>query len=171
MTAWGQPTAIDQPVAIEIQQICKSYGATQAVNDEEIQNLDLAIQQKLEIARALLREPRILLLDESTSTLSGTDVQWIGELIAAQKRKGVTVVFITHRLPEVRSCCDTMTVLRHGRHIASGAVSDFTDAQVIEMIVGRKLEHNKAARAEAGKAQGAEVLGAQDLATSGKLQS
>jgi ribose transport system ATP-binding protein len=98
-------------------------------------------------------------------------VQWIGELIAAQKRKGVTVVFITHRLPEVRSFCDSMTVLRNGQHIASGAVSNFTDAQVIEMIVGRKLEHNKAARAEAGKAQGAEVLGAQDLATSGKLQS
>lgn len=286
MTAWGQPAGIDQPVAIEIQQICKSYGATRAVDDvsitiargsahallgengagkstlvkllaglvtpdsgqiqvlgarvsirnpkaahalgihtafqemthikdltvldnlllpygptnwlgildrraagirirafldelglhavdlqEEIQNLDLAVQQKLEIARALLREPRILLLDESTSTLSGTDVQWIGELIAAQRRKGVTVVFITHRLPEVRSFCDSMTVLRNGQHIASGAVSDFTDAQVIEMIIGRKLEHNKAARAEAGKAQGAEVLGAQDLATSGKLQS
>ena len=88
--------------------------------DDEIRDLDLAIQQKIEIARAIFREPRILLLDEPTSTLSGRDVDWLGDIIAAQRAKGVTIVFISHRLREVRAFCDTMTVLRNGKHIATG---------------------------------------------------
>ena len=63
--------------------------------------------------------PRILLLDEPTSTLSGRDVDWLGGIIAEQRAKGVTTVFISHRLREVREFCDTMTVLRNGRHIAT----------------------------------------------------
>ena len=108
--------------------------------DDEIGELDLAVQQKIEIARAIFREPRILLLDEPTSTLSGRDVDWLGDIIArCKRRKGVTTVFISHRLREVRAFCDTMTVLRNGKHIATGPVADFDDDEVIRMIVGRSL--------------------------------
>src|SRR6202030_3737449 len=82
--------------------------------DDEIGELDLAIQQKIEIARAIFREPRILLLDEPTSTLSGRDVDWLGHIIAKMHSQGATIVFISHRRREVRAFCDTMTVLRNG---------------------------------------------------------
>ena len=109
--------------------------------DDEIRDLDLAVLQKIEIARAIFRDPRVLLLDEPTSTLSGRDVDWLGAIIASLKAKGVTIVFISHRLREVRAFCDTMTVLRNGRHIATGPVSSSSDDEVISMIVGRALAH------------------------------
>jgi ribose transport system ATP-binding protein len=138
--------------------------------DEEMGKLDLAIQQKIEIARAIFREPHILLLDEPTSTLSGRDVDWLGDILAAQRRKGVTTVFISHRLREVRAFCDTMTVLRNGRHIASGPVTDFDDSEVIRMIAGRSLSHALPSRGAGRRDLGAEVLGADRIATTGKLR-
>ena len=109
--------------------------------DDEIGELDLAIQQKIEIARALFRKPRILLLDEPTSTLSGRDVEWLGGIIERLRAEGVTTVFISHRLREVSAFCDTMTVLRNGRHIATGPVASYPDDEVIRMIAGRSLSH------------------------------
>lgn len=138
--------------------------------DEEIALLDLSVQQKLEIARALLREPKILLLDESTSTLSGRDVDWLGDLIAAQRQCGVTVIFISHRLPEVRAFCDTVTVLRNGKHIATGAVADFDDAEVISMIAGREIAQAFPPRRSTPAIPKGEVLGATDLHAGTKLK-
>ena len=90
----------------------------------EVGELDLAIQQKIEIARAVFRRPRILLLDEPTSTLAGRDVDWLGDVIARLKRQGVTILFISHRIREVRAFCDRVTILRNGRHIASAAANE-----------------------------------------------
>ncbi len=146
-----------------------SLGLGDVPLDEEIAHLDLSVQQKLEIARALMREPKVLLLDESTSTLSGRDVDWLGDLIAAQRQRGVTVIFISHRLPEVRAFCDTVTVLRNGRHIATGPVGQFDDAQVIGMIAGRELAQAFPPRRSPSSQPGGEVLGAVDLRAGAKL--
>src|SRR5271154_2109640 len=93
--------------------------------DDEIGERGLAIPQKIEIARALFRKPRILLLDEPTSPLTGRDVEWLGGIIERLRAVGVTTVFISHRLREVRAFCDTMTVLRNGMHIATGPVASY----------------------------------------------
>jgi ribose transport system ATP-binding protein len=138
--------------------------------DDEIGSLDLAVRQKIEIARAIYRDPRILLLDEPTSTLSGRDVDWLGALIARLKAKGVTIVFISHRLREVRTFCDTMTVLRNGRHIATGSVSSYRDDEVIGMIAGRALAHAFPPRGQGTRPFGAEVLGAERISNAGKLR-
>ena len=90
------------------------------------------MRQKIEIARALFRKPRILLLDEPTSALSGGDIDWLGEYCAAEKAKGTTVVFISHRMPEVRLFCDALTVLRNGRNVGTYDVAAVTDHQVVE---------------------------------------
>ncbi|MGT2468786.1 ATP-binding cassette domain-containing protein [Mesorhizobium atlanticum] len=66
--------------------------------DAEVASLELAVRQKIEIARAVYRKPRILLLDEPTSTLAGRDVDWLGAIIARLKAAGTTIVFITHRM-------------------------------------------------------------------------
>ena len=84
--------------------------------------------QKIEIARALFRRPRILLLDEPTSTLSGRDIDWLGaQSLRSLQRDGVTIVFITHRMREVRRFCDQLTVLRNGRNIGTAAAQRVSD--------------------------------------------
>jgi ribose transport system ATP-binding protein len=135
----------------------------------DVGDLDLAVRQKIEIARAIFRDPRLLLLDEPTSTLAGRDVDWLGGVIAELKRKGVTIVFISHRMREVRAFCDHLTILRNGRHIATGPVGDFTETQVIEMIVGRSLAQTFPPRPVKNTSETPEVFGVSDLATHGKL--
>ena len=105
----------------------------------DLRTLDLSVRQKIEIARALLRKPRILLLDEPTSTLSGGDIQWLGDIIARLKREGTTVIFISHRMPEVRDFCDELTILRNGQTVGTFPVAEVTDEEVIERIIGRSI--------------------------------
>ncbi|MFQ5785092.1 MAG: sugar ABC transporter ATP-binding protein [Alphaproteobacteria bacterium] len=137
----------------------------------EVRDLDLSVRQKIEIARAVFRRPRLLLLDEPTSTLSGRDVEWLGELIARERDRGVTIVFISHRLREVRAFCDALTVLRNGRHIASTSVSEVDDDEVIQMIIGRSIAHAFPPKPEGEAHLGPIVLEARELGTRGRLQN
>jgi ribose transport system ATP-binding protein len=137
--------------------------------DQEIAELELAQQQKIEILRAIFRGPKVLLLDEPTSTLAGRDVDWLGEIMARLALQGTTIVFISHRLQEVRAFCDSVTVLRNGRHIATGRVADYDDASVLRMIVGRALDAAFPPRA-AARGHGPEVLSVAGLVTRGKLR-
>ena len=138
--------------------------------DDEIGELDLAVRQKIEIARALYRKPRVLLLDEPTSALSGPDVVWMGDVIQRERAKGTTVIFISHRLREVRDYCDELTILRGGKHIATGHVRDYADEDVVRMIAGRSLIHSFPPRTQTKHQVGPEVLGAHAIATDGKLR-
>ncbi|MCF1707924.1 sugar ABC transporter ATP-binding protein [Tabrizicola sp. J26] len=138
--------------------------------DDEIGELDLAVRQKIEIARAVYRKPKVLLLDEPTSALSGPDVVWMGEVIKRERARGTTVIFISHRLREVRDYCDELTILRGGKHIASGHVKDYADEDVVRMIAGRSLIHSFPPRTAVKHEVGAEVLGARNAGTDGKLR-
>jgi ribose transport system ATP-binding protein len=111
--------------SIDVRKDARSYG--------------LALRQKIEIARAIFRDPRILFLDEATSALTGSDIDWLAGLVDQVKARGVTVVFITHRMAEVRRFCDAVTVLRNGRDVGSFQVDAIEDKQLIELIVGRSL--------------------------------
>ncbi len=136
----------------------------------EMRDLDLPLRQKVEIARAVFRKPRILLLDEPTSTLSGRDIEWLGRLIARLKGEGVTILFISHRLPEVRMFCDRLTVLRNGRDVGHAEVGAITDDEVVRLIIGRSLASTFPPRpAPAAHAQRTPFLEARHLATDGKL--
>lgn len=106
----------------------------------ELRDLDLALRQRLEIARAIFRKPRILLLDEPTSTLSGPDIVWLGDIIAKSKAQGVSSIFISHRMPEVNEFCEYLTVLRNGKETGTARVGELSEDEVVRMIVGRSLE-------------------------------
>lgn len=136
----------------------------------EVGDLDLAVQQKIEIARAVLRRPRVLLLDEPTSTLAGRDVDWLGEVMAKLKRDGVTIVFISHRMREVRAFCDRLTVLRNGRHIVTADAGEVSDDEVIEMIVGRSMAQAFPPRREPPPITAPEVLGVRNVDAGHKLK-
>lgn len=135
----------------------------------EIGALELALRQKIEIARALFRRPRILLLDEPTASLSGHDIDWLGAQIDRLRLEGVTIVFISHRLREVRRFCDRLTVLRNGSSIGTAAVNEVQDDEVIRMIIGRTLAHTFPPRPVAAPSS-TSVLEADGLATAGKLR-
>jgi len=105
----------------------------------EVADCPLPIRQKLEIARAIAREPRVLLLDEPTSALSSRDVEWFARQIEALRDEGVTIIFITHRMPEVRRFCDSLTILRNGRQVGSFSVKEISDEEVIRLVIGRSL--------------------------------
>jgi ribose transport system ATP-binding protein len=136
----------------------------------EVGGLDLALQQKIEIARAILRKPRVLLLDEPSSTLAGRDVEWLGEVMARLKAEGTTILFISHRMREVTAFCDRLTVLRNGQHIATANSGDLSEATIIEMIIGRSIAQTFPQRPAKTDVDAPEVLGVRDLAAGDKLE-
>ncbi len=137
--------------------------------DADLRDLDLNERQKIEIARALFRRPRILLLDEPTSSLSGRDIDWLGDLIEGLKRDRVTVVFISHRMREVRAFCDRVTVLRNGKHVATERLADLGDEDMIGMIAGKDRGQSFPPKLPIPSAAGQPVLTADGLATAKRL--
>ena len=106
----------------------------------KVASLDLPTRQKIEIARSVSRDPRLLLLDEPTSSLSSRDVQWLAGLIERVKTAGTTIILISHRMQEVREFCSAMTILRNGKAVGSYAMGEISDDRVIELTIGRSLE-------------------------------
>lgn len=107
--------------------------------DSPVAHLSPAAQQLVEIARALLLDVRVLVLDEPTSSLSGEDVHRLFDLVRRLRDRGVTVVYISHFLEEVQQIADRFTVLRDGRSVGGGLVADFAPGRIIELMVGRSL--------------------------------
>lgn len=83
----------------------------------------------------------------------------------------MTVVFISHRMREVRAFCDHLTVLRNGRHIASSAVADFSDAAIIEMIIGRSIAQTFPPRPALSPDKAEEVFAVENLSAGHKLRN
>lgn len=138
----------------------------------EVRSLDLPSRQKLEIARAVSRNPRILLLDEPTASLSSRDVQWLGDVIQRLKRSGTTVVLISHRMQEVREFCSALTIFRNGRTVGAYAMTDLADAEIIELMIGRSLGAAfppKPHRVQAASPAASSVLLCKGLATAGGI--
>jgi ribose transport system ATP-binding protein len=108
--------------------------------DSPISRLSPGAQQLVEIARALLIDVRILVLDEPTSSLTQEDARRLFALVRRLRQRGVTVVYISHFLEEVQEIADRFTVLRDGRSVGSGLVSEFSQQKIIELMVGRSLE-------------------------------
>jgi ribose transport system ATP-binding protein len=98
------------------------------------------VRQKIEIAKAIVRGPQVLLLDEPTSALSGRDVAWLSRRIDEMKARGVTFVFISHRMQEVREFCDSLTVYRNGKDVGAFETANISDDDVIRLVIGRSLE-------------------------------
>jgi ABC-type sugar transport system ATPase subunit len=107
--------------------------------DTVVHTLTVAQQQLIEICKSLVRNPRLLILDEPTSSLSETESAILFRVIVDLKANGVSILYISHRLPEVFSLCDTMTVLRDGRHVRTVPTSATTEAEAVRFMVGREL--------------------------------
>jgi ribose transport system ATP-binding protein len=102
-------------------------------------SLTVAQKQLLEIAKALAMRPKVLILDEPTASLDRESTDMLFDRIRAVVKDGAAVIYITHRLAEVRQIANRVTVLRDGRVRGQGLVSEVTDEALLSMIVGRAL--------------------------------
>src|ERR1044071_1995807 len=109
--------------------------------DKRVADLSVAAQQIVEISRALAARARIILMDEPTSSLQREDVQHLFTLIRKLSAEGISVIYISHFLEEVRQISDRFTVLRDGRSVASGEIANTTDDELIAKMVGRAQQH------------------------------
>jgi ribose transport system ATP-binding protein len=107
--------------------------------DSPVSSLGPAARQLVEIARALLVDVRVLILDEPTSSLTQQDARRLFGLIRRLRDRGVTVVYISHFLEEVEQVADRFTVLRDGKNVGTGDVSALSRQRIIEWMVGRNL--------------------------------
>jgi ribose transport system ATP-binding protein len=107
--------------------------------DTPVEDLGIAQMQLVEIARALLTDARLLILDEPTATLTPREVDRLFDIIRRLAQRGIGVLFISHHLDEMKEIGDRVTVLRNGRVAATRTVADTTVAQVIELMVGRAM--------------------------------
>lgn len=127
---------LEAMVAAELER----FGLSHIDPRARVGDLELPVRQKIEIARAASRNPRVLLLDEPTASLSGHDVAWLAEIIVGRREAGQTTLFISHRMQEVRELCDTLTILRNGKAVGTHDAREITDEQVIETMIGRSLD-------------------------------
>ncbi|TWG97301.1 monosaccharide ABC transporter ATP-binding protein (CUT2 family) [Mesorhizobium sp. J18] len=105
-----------------------------------VRELSLSRRQMVEIAKALGRDPKVLILDEATSALTSHDVQTVYDLLADLKAKDVSLLFISHRMQEVETLCDTLSVFRNGQHIETFAKGEKTDREIVRLMIGRDVE-------------------------------
>ena len=104
-----------------------------------IRELPLSRRQMVEIAKALGRDPKLLILDEATSALTGADVEKIYKLLARLKAAGVAVLYISHRMHEVEALADRASVFRNGRHIETFAKGARSTSEIVQMMIGREI--------------------------------
>jgi ribose transport system ATP-binding protein len=105
-----------------------------------VSRLSRASWQLVEIAKALSVNARILIMDEPTASLARSEVQTLYAIIDRLKQRGITIVYITHRLEEVMAVSDRVTVLRDGRLVGTHATSELDMDKLIELIIGRAVE-------------------------------
>ncbi len=121
----------------------------------EIDRLGIGEQQLVEIARALAREGRILVLDEPTAALSASETERLFTIIEKVKADGVAMVYISHRLGEVFRIADRVTVLRDGRYIGTRTVADTTPDEVVQLMVGKSVRRYERGTRESRRSLGA----------------
>ncbi len=105
-----------------------------------IRNLGVAHKQMVEVAKALSIKSRILIMDEPTAPLTNREIETLFSTIRMLKERGVSIIYISHRLEEVKEICDRATIMRDGRNVAVVDVRDVSIDEIIRYMVGRKLE-------------------------------
>ncbi|MEJ6782749.1 sugar ABC transporter ATP-binding protein [Aminobacter sp. Piv2-1] len=108
--------------------------------DAKVLSLSVAQRQRVEIAKALSKNARILIMDEPTASLVESDVQRLMAIIRQLRERGVGIVYVSHRMPEIFALADRVTVLRDGAHVATKDIGEVDENQLVAMMVGRSIE-------------------------------
>jgi ABC-type sugar transport system ATPase subunit len=147
----------------------KLIGAEHIDVTKNLGMLTVANQQLVQIAEAVGRNARILVFDEPTSSLSQSETENLFKLIDDLKRKSITCIYVSHRMPEIFRLCDSVTVLRDGKVVGTKKIVEINEDTLVAMMIGRSFEayfpkHIK-------KEQGQELLKVENFTSKGKFEN
>lgn len=123
------------------EEISKKYNLNVNANDK-VEDISLAMKQKLEILKALYRGAKILILDEPTAVLTPQETDELFEQLKLLRENGYTIIFISHKLHEVKELCNRLTVLRDGKTMGTYSVSELSEQEISKLMVGRDVDLN-----------------------------
>ncbi|NBV21015.1 MAG: sugar ABC transporter ATP-binding protein [Proteobacteria bacterium] len=133
-----------------------------------ISRLSTAQEQLVQIAGAVGTGARIIVMDEPTSSLSVAESEHLFKLLGQLKQRGITVIYVSHRMEEIFRLCDTITVLRDGRHVATERIAYTNHDRLVHQMVGREVEFKTPDHV--ALALGEEVLRVEKLSSRGKFK-
>jgi ABC-type sugar transport system ATPase subunit len=137
--------------------------------DVPIGTLSTGQEQVIQIAAALGTHAQVIVMDEPTSSLSAHESEHLFKLLAHLKERGITILYISHRLEEIFRLCDRVTVLRDGRHVATEKIAETNSNRVIHQMVGREVVAHTPRHLERGL--GDELLLVENLLSPGKFSA
>ena len=105
-----------------------------------MRGLSIADQQMVEIARALASDSRLIIMDEPTASLTPKETAILFRIVRRLRDEGRTIIFISHRLEEVRALCDRVTIFRDGNRVTTDTIQSLTDTDIIRLMIGRPLQ-------------------------------
>ena len=114
-------------------------GVSMDVN-HSMRGLSIANQQMVEIARSLASDSKLIIMDEPTAPLTPREVETLFDIARRLREEGRTIIFISHRLEEVRMLCDRVTIFRDGAHISTQTIDSISDDEIIRLMIGRPLK-------------------------------
>jgi len=137
--------------------------------DQPIGELTTGQEQLVQIAAAVGTGARVIVFDEPTSSLSVAESERLFELLAHLKQRGITVLYVSHRMEEIFRLCDSVTVLRDGEHVATEAISRTSPDRVIHQMIGRDVAGHEPKHLS--RALGEELLRVENLSSPGRFQN
>lgn len=136
--------------------------------EQIVAKVSIAEQQMIEIAKAVSVEPKVLIMDEPTAALNDQETESLFELLESLKKKGVSIIYITHRFSEIRRLADRATVLRDGESVATLSRAEINDDLLVKLMVGE----GKAARyVKRETKKGGEIFRIEGLTAQGSLEN
>lgn len=126
----------------EILKVMKLEG----IASKKVEELAPNQQYMVELAKALVQEPKILIIDEITSVLYREDVEIVDEIIKKLKEKGCIVLFISHRMSELYAMCDSVTIMKNGETLGTYPMQEKTESELLSLMVGTKVETTRGDR-------------------------
>ena len=136
-------------LAKKIKSVSNSYGLPLEPG-KTVGSLSAGERQRVEIVRCLLQEPKLLIMDEPTSVLTPQEVQILFETLRKIKSEGRSILYISHKLEEIRKLCDTATILRLGKKVETCTPSKTSSNELAEMMVGSSIQIPQQKKREIG---------------------
>lgn len=134
---------------LKVEEMCRKTHEIMAQLDvkinpkEYVRNLDTSFKQLIEISKALLHKSTLIIMDEPTTSLAEHEVNRLFELMRNLKRTGVSIIYISHKLKEIKEVCDRYTVLRDGEVVGSGSMEEENLETITKMMVGKAISQER----------------------------